>query len=388
MAKKKTTTKKKAKRKAASQSDGRRKRGRKPYPVMTFEEVLQLAQGIMEYAAGHPIKRLTLLEKLKFDSGALRTRNLITNSKKYGLTQGSYAAEEIKLTALGRTAISGDGSRRKRTDALFKLAIESVKQLASLYERFKANKLPAREVMRDRLEDLHEGDRQQCVDIFISNAKTVGLLKTISGAERLLSIEQLLDELASISKRAEGDEEGRESSIEESPMTDADFDRICFFIAPIGKEGDEERKHSDMLLSSFVERALEGQKLAVIRADKINKAGMISKQVIEYILKSKLVVADLSFQNPNVFYELALRHVTGKPTVHLIRAEDKIPFDIENFRTIKIDMACKYDLVARIDTYCSEIANHVRQALTDGVSNDNPVLTFFPDVRVSAYEQK
>ncbi len=386
MAKKKTT-RKKAKRKAASQSNGGRKRGRKPYPVMTFDEVLPLAQGIMEHAAGHPIKRLTLLKKLKLDSGTLAARNLITNSNKYGLTQGSYAAEEIKLTDLGRAAVSGDGSHRKCAEARFKLGIESVEQFANLYERFKANKLPAREVMRDALEDLHEGDRQQCVDIFISNAKTVGLLKTISGAERLLSLEKLLDELPSASQPTDEHEEGGESSTEESLTTDADFDRICFFIAPIGKEGDEERKHSDMLLSSFVERSIEDQNLRVIRADKIDKAGMISKQVIEYILRSGLVVADLSFQNPNVFYELALRHVTGKPTVHLIRAEDRIPFDIGNFRTIKIDMACKYDLVARIDTYRSEIANHVRQALTDGVSNDNPILTFFPEARIGSSAQ-
>ena len=63
------------------------------------------------------------------------------------------------------------------------------------------------------------------------------------------------------------------------------------------------------------------------------------------VSKSFLLVADPSFQNLNVSYELALRHVTGKPTVYPIRSEGRIPFDVHDFRTIQIDMECKYDLV-------------------------------------------
>src|SRR5206468_3311828 len=141
-------------------------------------------------------------------------------------------------------------------------------------------------------------------------------------------------------------------SEEPADTTGVDFERVCFFIAPIGddksekEEEKEQRKHSDMIFTAFVRRALEEQNLEVVRADKISKPGMISGQIIEYVLKSRLVVADLSFHNPNVFYELCLRHVIGKPTVHIIRKGDKIPFDIGNFRTIEIAMDDKYQLVA------------------------------------------
>ena len=47
-----------------------------------------------------------------------------------------------------------------------------------------------------------------------------------------------------------------------------------------------------------------------------------------------LVVCDLSFHNPNVFYELSLRHSTKRPTIHIIRKRDGIPFDVNDFRTI------------------------------------------------------
>jgi len=162
-----------------------------------------------------------------------------------------------------------------------------------------------------------------------------------------------------------------------------DFEKVCFFIAPIGDEGSEPRQHSDAVLASFVEPTLGEHKLKIVRADKITKPGMISGQVIEYILKSRLVVADLSFHNPNAFYELCLRHVTGKPTVHIIRESDKIPFDVANFRTISLKMDSIYSVLERLDTYRAEIAQQIRQVLSDGISANNPILTFCPTAKFS-----
>jgi hypothetical protein len=237
--------------------------------------------------------------------------------------------------------------------------------------------------MRDALEHLDAGDRSECVDIFIGNAKTVGLLAVKTGAEQLQTIEQLIETLA----RGEVPAALPAAQLGEPIPTKEEFARVCFFIAPIGDEGTEVRKHSDMMLSAFVEHAVEEHKLKVVRADKISKPGMISAQVIEYVLKSALVVADLSFHNPNVFYELSLRHVSGKPTVHLIRDEDKIPFDTGNFRTVRIKMGDKYDLVAQLETYRAEIANQVRQVLNNGVSRDNPILAFAPSLRITQGEK-
>ena len=111
-----------------------------------------------------------------------------------------------------------------------------------------------------------------------------------------------------------------------------DWSKICFYITPIGEEDSEERRHSDLFLNSIVEPALEEFDLKVVRADQIGKPGMITSQVIEHVLKSRLVIADLSFHNPNVFYELCLRHVCRLPTVQIIRKADRIPFDLDQFR--------------------------------------------------------
>ena len=181
--------------------------------------------------------------------------------------------------------------------------------------------------MRDAL---HEGnysgriEYQECVETFIVNAKFLGLLRTVAGSERLISIEQLLDELPS--SRIIGPTTAPvEAEIPKAIEQSGDWSRVCFVIAPIGADESDWRKHSDLIQAHLVEPAMQELGLTIIRADQIDKPGMITSQIIEHIVHAGLVVADLSFHNPNVFYELALRHATGKPTIHLIRAEDKIP---------------------------------------------------------------
>ena len=120
-----------------------------------------------------------------------------------------------------------------------------------------------------------------------------------------------------------------------------------------------------------------------VRADQITQPGVITTQVFTHLWNDDLVIADLTGGNPNVFYELAIRHVMGKPTVHLIRKGDAIPFDLKDFRTINIDTEDKYELVAKLDTYRAEIANHVREAVSEGSEPSNPVRTFAKDLVVT-----
>jgi hypothetical protein len=167
------------------------------------------------------------------------------------------------------------------------------------------------------------------------------------------------------------------------PLAMEDFESVCFFISPIGAENSEHRRHSDAILSSYVEKALAAvePKLRVVRADKITQPGMITKQVLEYLMKSRLVVADLSYHNPNVFYELAVRHATGKPVIHIKRVSDPLPFDNKDFRTIEIAFDDKFDILAQIEIVRSTIAQFSRQALGTRDNSDNPLLTYFPDHR-------
>ena len=109
-------------------------------------------------------------------------------------------------------------------------------------------------------------------------------------------------------------------------------DRLCFFIAPIGDEGSEIRKRSDQILNHIVKPAVGEFGYTVVRADKIEQPGLITAQVIQHVLDDPLVVVDLTGHNPNVFYELAIRHVIRKPVVQIIASGDSLPFDVSQSR--------------------------------------------------------
>ena len=104
--------------------------------------------------------------------------------------------------------------------------------------------------------------------------------------------------------------------------------------------------------------------------------------LIEYLFRSRLVVVDLSFHNPNVFYELALRHAARLPAVQIIRKGERIPFDINQNRTIQIDCGGLHEFVPQIEAYRSQIASQARRAMEDADAADNPLTIFWPSLKV------
>jgi hypothetical protein len=370
---------------AAARVDGRT--GPKPFPAATFEEALELSLAIQKLSSGKPIRRLTLFDQLQRSPDSSVSRALITNSHRYGLTTGSHHSDSLALTPEGMIASSSEADLAERLRTRFELAIEKQPPFKALYDQFKGDKLPSHAVLRDAVADLGIDASliQECVDTFILNAKFLGLLKPISGTERLLPLEHILDELPRPLLSLGDSVEVQMITPPGAPAAaeTGDWNKICFYITPIGEEESPERQHSDLFLGSIVEPAIAGLGLTVIRADKIGKPGMITRQTIEHVVRSKLVIADLSFHNPNVFYELSLRHACRLPTVQIIRASDRIPFDLDGFRTVKIDTASIYTLLPSLETYRSEIASHCRRALQGGEAADNPLTVFFPGLLVT-----
>ncbi len=227
---------------------------------------------------------------------------------------------------------------------------------------------------------------------FVLNAKFLRLLRTISGSQRLVPVEQVIEEGTQEAPEgisSEATDKQLPAAVLESLQHDAeeDFSKICFYITPIGDPGSEQRRHSDFMMEYIIQPAVKEFGLRVIRADQMSKPGMIGKQVIEHILRSKLVIADLSYHNPNVFYELCLRHTTRLPTVQLRREIDSIPFDLNQYRTIPIETRDPYTLLPKVQTYTAEVTNQVRRALQDAESGDNPISLYYPSARLT-WDQK
>lgn len=141
----------------------------------------------------------------------------------------------------------------------------------------------------------------------------------------------------------------------------------CFVIAPIGVPASDTRKRSDQVLKYVFEEAL-GEQYDVTRADKISEPGIITSQIIRALQDSELVIADLTEHNPNVFYELAVRHAIKKPVIHVIDSHWKIPFDVAPLRTIVFD----YTDLASVADAKKQLKNQATE-IQAGKSGETPI---------------
>lgn len=370
----------------AEKPEKKKKRNRRnmPFASMCASECVILPEGIWKYAAGQKIRRITLFDEIGKSPDSGPSRTMITASSKYGFTNGGYQAEYLELSEEGYVAFNPEESLQNRLKAKFNLIIGGNEYFKAIYEKYKGSKLPIKSVIIDYLGELNldEEYREDGAELFIENAKYLGIIKILSGAERLISIEQAVEEAIPNENNLESNLEERKFDRNQETDTtgyhsnNVDLESTCFYIAPIGEAETEERKHSDLFLESIVAPAFENFGYEVIRADNIGKPGMITNQIIDYIMNAAFVVCDLSYHNPNVFYELALRHATKKPTIHIIRKCDKIPFDINDFRTIVIDDSSIYTLIPALESYKNQIVQQIRQMLDDPDAVDNPILSY------------
>ena len=145
--------------------------------------------------------------------------------------------------------------------------------------------------------------------------------------------------------------------------------KLCFVIAPIGDEGTEVRHRSDQILTHIIDVAAKECGYETLRADKISEPGIITSQIIQPLLDDPLVIADMTGHNPNVFYELAVRHAIRKPVVQLIEKGEKIPFDVAATRIIQVDHH-DLDSVAKCH---QELTSQIRAVEKDPTDVDTPI---------------
>jgi hypothetical protein len=178
---------------------------------------------------------------------------------------------------------------------------------------------------------------------------------------------------AKISKRRTQAKQRETSVVSDTP--------ICFVISPIGADGTERHKKFKDVLEYLIKPAIKnsGYNLNVVRADDIERAGSFIKDILTSLLDSHVVIADLTEQNPNVFYELGVRHSLSPRTILIAQSIDEIPSDLREYRAIVYDMTLEGASV-----FTNRLTNFLKQIFAEPHRPDNPVL----DRLQSIIEQK
>lgn|GEM_PF-4167377 len=165
-------------------------------------------------------------------------------------------------------------------------------------------------------------------------------------------------------------------------MTVTDPSKPLLFAAmPFGRKdepGGARAVNFDALYDECIKPAAAAADVEVIRADEETLGGIIHRPMYERLLLAEIVVADLTFANANVFYELGVRHAARPRSTILIYAQiGQLPFDVAPIRAIPYKLDDGGALVAP-DALREELAERLEIAKTDEVV-DSPLFQLLED---------
>lgn len=135
---------------------------------------------------------------------------------------------------------------------------------------------------------------------------------------------------------------------------------ICFVIMPISDVHGYEPGHFARVYEHLLKPAIITAGYNPVRADDAVKTDYIVVGIIQKIVESEMVICDFSARNPNVMYELGIRHAFNKPVTLIKDRKTEKVFDIQGLRYTEYDDSLRIDSVnkdiSRISAAISETA--------------------------------
>lgn len=321
-----STTRKKTKRGRKPSPKGGEGKGRLwTFPKNTLEDAIRIPKAIEEKNAGNPMPAKDLAVAVGFrQSQDWRFLDLLRSANQYGLAAGTGVAALISLAKLGQDVVA-PGSPKERAEALLS-AFRSVKDFEDVEKFYGGKRIPEDEfflntltrefaVPRDRVETFAK--------IFLENLKYLRAFSAGPSAEELLPKPEA-QVVRTPAEKVPSPVISKEPRIRE-------FLDTCFVMMPFGPWFD--RYYQEIYVPAIKEAGFEP-----VRADELFTTGSVVEQIWEQIEKAKLLLADLSGKNPNVFYELGLAHAAKKPVVFTASQVDDVPFDLRHLRVIIYDV--------------------------------------------------
>ena len=362
----------------------------KDLPRRTLEDSLKIAEIIRDNYAGKSARWEEIANVLGVSPNASPNRYPLWAAEAYGIILKN-SDRTYSLAEIGRKILSQNYDGEREEGIKKALFIPSI--MSRFYTDYDGSPIPNEKILPNVLENKYNIPRDridESINIIMANARFAGSLTSIDGKDFLnfkdtpLSQSSSSGDLSLIDFPKATESTNEISSNENEQITKKeDWEKICFVITPIGIDDSEERKHADTILKHMLDPILKEFNLKPIRADKISKPGIITKQIIEYIAYSKVCIADLSFSNPNAFYELGVRHAFKLATIQVIRKLDHIPFDVSQGRTIIIDTSDPYTIMDRFDSAKNELREHLSSFLKGSEKqDDNPISLFLPSLKV------
>lgn len=118
---------------------------------------------------------------------------------------------------------------------------------------------------------------------------------------------------------------------------------LCFVVMPF-------RAELNFFYLYLRQHLAQKHGLRVERGDHRILTVPLLEKIREQIVEAKVLIADITGRNPNVFYELGLAHAFEKPVILLTQDQaDDVPTDIRHLEFIRYDLGEDADVLAKVD---------------------------------------
>jgi hypothetical protein len=295
--------------------------GNSPYPRHSIEKALRIPRAILEQNAGKPSSAKEAAAFLGVQAhGPFRLE--LSSASKYGLlerpeqgkVQPSTLAKQILRPQNPEDAING-----------YRQAVLRAPIISDVYKHYRGENLPDDQFLRNTVVDTYgvPPDKfDEFKEVLLTSLEEANLLT--KHGEKVRIVDFSSEDPPTEEKSDRIKQLGRAANIN---PTDS-----CFVMQPFGAP-----------LGTYYEKiyklAIEKAGLKPVRADAdIFGTGKIMDQVWAGLNSAKVLVAELTSRNPNVFYELGLAHALKKPVVLISSNEEDVPFDLHHIRVIYYDV--------------------------------------------------
>ncbi len=298
--------------------------GRKAkFPRHAVGKAIRIAQAILDQNAGKSCSRADAAKFLGLSSPAGPFSVEISSAIKYGFLeqpqaghlQPSALAKKILRPQLPSDTIDG-----------YRQAVMNAPDISDVYQHYRGENLPDDQFLRNTVVEIYKVPAesfQEFKQVFVESLETAELISRHGEKIRITDVVS--------SDAAAPAQSDRLKKLEKT--TNVGANDSCFVMQPFAAPlGDYYEK--------IYRPAIEKAGLRPVRADaEIFATGKIMDQVWHGINEAKVLVAELTTRNPNVFYELGLAHAMKKPVVLVSAREEDVPFDLQHIRVIYYDMS-------------------------------------------------
>jgi hypothetical protein len=313
----------KRKKRKASKQQAAKEGARAKFPRHPLSKVLRVPRAILEQNAGHACTEAEAAAFVGVGIGG-PFRVEISSAIKYGLLERPETGK-IQPSALAKKILRpqspGDDIEGYRE------AVLQAPDISDVYKHYRGENLPDDQFLQNTVVEIYKipaesfGEFKQ---IFLESLETAQLLAKHGDKIRVIDISAEGGTAATITASNRIKKLGKSANVSAGDS--------CFVMQPFAAPlGDYYEK--------VFKPAIEKAGLNPVRADaEIFGTGKIMDQVFQGIVAAKVLVAELTTRNPNVFYELGVAHALKKPVVLVSAREEDVPFDLHHIRVIYYDV--------------------------------------------------